>query len=373
MPIKIDDNHSNKFQCIVDDNNHISAEKMKNVLKTSADKALWSLNNKVLLNNGVIVDVTRRDKLPYTLKMRAQSGKYQSSVDVDLVPALKLSSNKLPEKIQHRIQGIQKSSCSKTVDECLAIAMPIVHKDKLEVDFPQLGRQMLVGRPSAKMAIRLLKQERNEKGGPMEKIWSHSIKMAVLHEVSKNPNPEHWHEAKLPDRYMDIRNSMQGYLKQSKMIDIFYPEINMMDRIKNTNVKTQIATYLERTGKQFKQAGKIFICATSQCNRHFSTQEGSKQHEVDKHQHKREHGGNKNPRIMPCTLEKCGKLFRDKYGSVQHSVMAHKEEAKEKDVWRIFLRDQGKIPCSFCNCAGGFVRGFSSMEGYNAHASAMNH
>ena len=43
------------------------------------------------------------------------------------------------------------------VDTFFAIALPRVHTDKLEVDFPLVSRDVLKDKPSAKMAIRLLK------------------------------------------------------------------------------------------------------------------------------------------------------------------------------------------------------------------------
>ena len=64
----------------------------------------------------------------------------------------------------------------------------------------------------------------------MEKIWSHAIKVAAIHEVLRNPEKEHWHEARLPLRLQDIRGAMQKYLSNEKMTDPFYPEVNMMDR-----------------------------------------------------------------------------------------------------------------------------------------------
>ena len=232
------------FRDIVQDD-LVSPDKMKQVLKTAADKVVTKPNYQVTLDNGVEVKVTRRDKLPYTLVLKPQSGKYRQTVDVDLVPALKVSNAKLPADTRTRLQEVQSKVGSK-VDEFLAIAMPIVHKDKLEVDFPNVSREIFKDRPSAKMAVRLLKQERNEKGGPMEKIWSHAIKVAAVHEVLKNPDKVHWHEARLPLRFQDIRSAMQRYLSNEKMTDPFYPEVNMMERIKSTNVKQGVAKYLSR-------------------------------------------------------------------------------------------------------------------------------
>ena len=265
------------FRDVVQDD-IVSPERMKQVLKHAADKVVTKPNYKVTLDNGVEVRVTRRDKLPYTLLLNPQSGKYRQTVEVDLVPAMKVSNSKLPAATQTHLQEIQ-NQVGSNVDEFLAIAMPIVHKDKFEVDFPNVSREILKGRPSAKMAIRLLKQERNEKGGPMEKIWSHAIKVAAIHEVRKNPDKEHWHEARLPLRFQDIRNALQRYLSNEKMTDPFYPEVNMMDRIKSTDVKQGVAKYLSRTAKSTAiGTAKDSACATAQCNRMFKTEVAARQH-----------------------------------------------------------------------------------------------
>ena len=147
------------FKDIVHDD-LISPERMKQVLKTAGDQVVTKPNYRVTLDNGVEVRVTRRDKLPYTLVLKPQSGKYCQTVEVDLVPAIKVSNSKLPTSIQTRLQEVQ-SKVGSNVDEFLAIAMPIVHKDRLEVDFPNVSREILKDRPSAKMAIRLLKQGRH--------------------------------------------------------------------------------------------------------------------------------------------------------------------------------------------------------------------
>eukprot|EP00092_Neocalanus_flemingeri_P010704 GFUD01011530.1.p1 GENE.GFUD01011530.1~~GFUD01011530.1.p1 ORF type:complete len:475 (+),score=103.02 GFUD01011530.1:143-1567(+) len=370
MEFSTKNRNTDRFQAIVEDNK-ISSEKMKAVMKSAADRALTNIGNKVTLANGVQVNVTRTDSLPYTLVLKPTSGKFQSRVDVDLVPALKVSTTKLPQSVNNHLKSIKNKVCS-SVDQFLAIAIPIVHKEKLEVDFPQISREILKGKASAKMAIRLLKQERNEKGGPMEKIWSHAIKTAALHEVLKNPNEQHWHEAKLPFRFADIRNAMQQYLSNEKMTDVYFPSVNMMERVKSKNVKAGVAKYLERSSKLIPINGKDHACATNQCNRMFKTVDGSRQHAENKHGSA---GATKkrSEKDTPCALGECNKLLRGKMGSVSHAVDAHREEADKQDIWRNFLREVGKIPCGFCSCGGGKVRGFSSMQGYNAHARSMNH
>eukprot|EP00090_Calanus_glacialis_P016007 TRINITY_DN25115_c0_g1_i1.p1 TRINITY_DN25115_c0_g1~~TRINITY_DN25115_c0_g1_i1.p1 ORF type:complete len:479 (-),score=90.59 TRINITY_DN25115_c0_g1_i1:30-1439(-) len=371
MEFSTSDRNAEKFQAIVEDDK-ISSEKMKSVMKSAADRALTNLGNKITLDNGVEVNVTRTDSLPYTLVLKPTSGRFQNKVEVDLVPAFRVSTSKLPDDVHNHLTSVQ-NKVGSSVDQFLAIAIPIVHKDKLEVDFPQTSREILKGKASAKMAIRLLKQERNEKGGPMEKIWSHAIKTAALHEVLKNPDQQHWHEAKLPFRLTDIRNSMQKYLSNEKMTDVYFPTVNMMERIKSTNVKAGVAKYLERSSKNIPMNGKDFACGTSQCNKMFKTTGGATQHAKNKHGSEDGQTKTRAEKDTPCSLEICNKLLRGKRGSVCHSVDSHREEADKQDIWRKFLIEEGKIPCGFCSCGGGKVRGFASMQGYNDHARAMNH
>ena len=63
--------NTERFSEIVD-NDKISSEKMKAILKTAGDRALSELNHKVFLPNIGEVCVTRRDKLPYTLLLQAR-------------------------------------------------------------------------------------------------------------------------------------------------------------------------------------------------------------------------------------------------------------------------------------------------------------
>ena len=104
--------------------------------------------------------------------------------------------------------------------------------------------------PSAKMAIRLLKQERDETGGPMLKIWSHAIKVAAIKEVLKNPDKDHWHEAKLPQRFAEIRNALQEYLRREVMPDPYFPEVNLLKRIKSSKIKQELSRHLSNSAKK---------------------------------------------------------------------------------------------------------------------------
>ena len=397
MPLEVDRNHSKKFERILDDNK-LSSEKMKQVLKTAADRAISTLKNTITLPNNVAVNVSRSDKVPYTLELIPQGGKYKSTVEVDLLPALKLPTSKLPEKLKNRIQKIENSTCTKKVDEFLAVAMPTVHKDKLQIDFPRLARKMLSDRPSAKMAIRLVKQERNEKGGPMNKIRSHAIKMAALHEVYKNPSLEHWHEAKLADRHRDLRSSMQGYLERGEMIDIFYPEMNMMDRINSATVKDQVARYLDGSANNFLEPSKTFICATGQCDKYFATSEASRRHALDKHQPRvktiicatgqcdkyfatskvsRRHALKKHQKTIICATGQCDKYFATSKASRRHALDKHQTQnfQVEKSKSKRKNKSKGKLlqPAKTIICATGQCDKYFATSGGSHQHVLDNH
>ena len=300
-------------------NDMISPERMKQVLKAAADKVVVSnADYHVVLDNGVRVNVTRRDKLPYTLLLKPQSGIHCLTVEVDLVPALWVPNTQLPWGVRNRLQCVQNKAGTRA-DRFLAIAMPVVSKDKLEVDFPMVSREMFKNRPSARMAVRLMKQERNEKGGSMEKVWSHAIKVAAIHEVLANPDPRHWHEARLELRFAELRSALGRYLSTGYMADPYFPEINMMDRIKNANLREEVATYLSRSAKSMEPGVvKDFDCSSGKCNKMFKSRDAEEQHARMAHGH-----GVSNLNCFPCPSSQCNRTFGSVLAANQHMRDRH--------------------------------------------------
>ena len=163
---------------------------------------------------------------------------------------LRFSLTKLPGELQQRVANIQARVGSEE-ELCLGVALPLVQENKLEVDFPQIARKVLAGRvlagPSVRMAVRLLKQERDRVGGPFKKVKSFMIKTVALHAVLSHPEVEFWAEKHLKDRYREIRNSLQTCLLSDMLPDVFFPTINLMARIKSAEVKRDVGEYLEKT------------------------------------------------------------------------------------------------------------------------------
>ena len=50
-------------------------------------------------------------------------------------------------------------------------------KEKFQLDFHDLEREILYNRGCVKKVIKLIKYLRDQRGGPMLKLWSHLIKV----------------------------------------------------------------------------------------------------------------------------------------------------------------------------------------------------
>merc|ERR1711971_1457764 len=215
---------------LVAERGRISAARMKEILKTALDRA-----------------VTRSDPLPLTLKMVPHCDTLPS-IEVDMVPVLRLDIARLPKKVRERIGWVQ-ARVGSDEERCLAVALPTVHEDLLEVDFPQVQRQVLdAKRVAARMVVRLLKQERDAVGDPFKKIKSFIIKTAAMQAVLNRPNPEDWCERLLAERYYEVRGRLQTSLLADNLPDVFFPSINLMTtRVEDREMKLAVGNYLAKT------------------------------------------------------------------------------------------------------------------------------
>merc|ERR1711971_64363 len=231
---------------LVAERGRISAARMKEILKTALDRALTRLEHSVDVE-GLHVRVTRSDTLPLTLKMVPHCDTLPS-IEVDMVPVLRLDIARLPKKVRERIGWVQ-ARVGSDEERCLAVALPTVHEDLLEVDFPQVQRQVLdAKRVAARMVVRLLKQERDAVGDPFKKIKSFIIKTAAMQAVLRRPNPEDWCERLLAERNYEVRGILQISLLTDNLPDVFFPSINLMKtRVKDCELKLDVGNYLART------------------------------------------------------------------------------------------------------------------------------
>ena len=59
----------------------------------------------------------------------------------------------------------------------MAISLHRADQQKFELDFHDVEREILYNRGCVKKVIKLIKYLRDQKGGPMQKLWSHLIKV----------------------------------------------------------------------------------------------------------------------------------------------------------------------------------------------------
>ena len=84
----------------------------------------------------------------------------------------------LPAEISQRVVGITNQyNVSAQNANFMAISLHRADKEKFELDFHDLEREILYNRGCVKKVIKLMKYLRDQKGGPMLKLWSHLIKV----------------------------------------------------------------------------------------------------------------------------------------------------------------------------------------------------
>merc|ERR1719234_9317 len=81
----------------------------------------------------------------------------------------------------------------------MAIVLPRADKQKFELDFHDVERQILYNRGCVRKVIKLMKYLRDIKGGPMAKLWSHLLKTSVMHLVLKT-DASFWNNARIQTR-----------------------------------------------------------------------------------------------------------------------------------------------------------------------------
>ena len=248
------------------------------VLQKAADRALARMHHSTWVGN-IPVRITRTVSNPYTLVLNPTKGRYRDTIEIDMVPAFEIPIDLLPKKTKRRVREVEER-VGVEVENCLAVALPVVNTKQLQVDFPQLARKMMANKPSLKAAIRMFKHERDIKGGPFTKIWSYAVKNAGLWEVYKFPADKWWSLVNLEDRYFGIRYSLANSLINDELKDIFFPNLNLMKRIKCSMVKKGAGNYLQKTNPEFEE---LFCCPEVSCRSVFVSDRSATQHYNDKH------------------------------------------------------------------------------------------
>ena len=160
----------------------LSPLKMFNLLLSTVDKVLSRNRHMLECHNGLQYRITRCVGAPVTLKVKGLNNDIE--FEVDLVPAVRMPAGKLYHfsDTSNRIQCLRRrfGGFKDRTNNFLAISLHRADKEKFELDFHDLERQILNRRGCVKKVIMLLKYLRDIQMGAMDKIWSHLIKVGVF-------------------------------------------------------------------------------------------------------------------------------------------------------------------------------------------------
>jgi len=233
---------------------YLSPIKMFNMIKKSVDRVLTEISLTVQYK-GETYRVTRHEYAPLTLKVVGNG----MSFEVDLVPSIKFDFPALPphsELEQHVVSLCNKFGVANETRNFMAISLHRADKEKFELDFHDIKRKILYNRGCVKKVIKLMKYLRDIKGGPMMKLWSHLLKTSVMHQVVRK-SKDYWNNENLVICFMDsLRNLLDGVRKDS-ITDIFFPKLNLLDRIKNKQVIHDNIGLLDRIITRYDRDGCV--------------------------------------------------------------------------------------------------------------------
>merc|ERR1712126_189387 len=149
----------------------VSPSKMYDLLKSTVDRAITNVGQFTF--NGQKFKITRHEYAPVTLKITSITGP-ESFFEVDFVPSFQFDFRNLPVEMKSRVIEIANDyNVSEETRNFMAISLHRADKEKFELDFHDLERKILYNRGCVKKVIKLLKYMRDEKGGPLAKLWSH--------------------------------------------------------------------------------------------------------------------------------------------------------------------------------------------------------
>ena len=77
-----------------------------------------------------------------------------------------------------------------------------------------------------------------------------------MHHVMKTPQ-DYWNNANLEKCVVDcLRNLLEG-LRQDSITDVFFPDVNLLDRIKKPQVKKECITWLDKLLRNYDRTGNV--------------------------------------------------------------------------------------------------------------------
>ena len=77
-----------------------------------------------------------------------------------------------------------------------------------------------------------------------------------MHQVNKTPK-EFWNNSNLEKCFVDSLRSLLVGLRRDSITDKFFPEVNLLDRIKNPQVKKNCIEWLDRLLRKYDRTGSV--------------------------------------------------------------------------------------------------------------------
>ena len=143
------------------------------------------------------------------------------------------TSRSLPAEILSRVTDIT-SQYNGSANNFMAISLHRADNEKFELDFHDLEREILYNRGCVKKVIKLLKYLRDQKGGPMLKLWSHLIKTSTMNLVMEK-DASFWSNGNLVNCFVEALTFLTDGLERDYIPDVFFPEVRIL-RHNNSSV-----------------------------------------------------------------------------------------------------------------------------------------
>ena len=88
---------------------------------------------------------------------------------------------------------------------------------------------------------------------------------SVMHQVLENPDEKYWNNSNIEKCTVDSLKRLHQGLKEDKIPDVFFNNVNLLDRVKDKKLQSECAAHFERLLKNYEWTGNISdIFPTSQ-------------------------------------------------------------------------------------------------------------
>ena len=80
---------------------------------------------------------------------------------------------------------------------------------------------------------------------------------SVMHQVLENPDEKYWNNSNIEKCTLDSLKRLHQGLKEDKIPDVFFNNVNLLDRVKDKKLQSECVAHLERLLKNYERTGNI--------------------------------------------------------------------------------------------------------------------